>query len=314
MPRLLSVSIERFRGIREGHVRDLADVNVVVGRNNSGKSTVAEAICLLAQFSTNTTDPLGRNRAKLWSDARGQKAVQIESWYRRDQSQPIILEVSHDYGGNPLRAEIAVRDGGTTTNTAPLEAAVANAARSMTVFLSDDRHTRFELQLWAELVASRRDKFLVRALRSIFGAEVEQLVWTPGNELLIAYPDHAISLDVHGDGMRATLRCLMVLAALSGGMLILEEPENHHHPESLRQFARAVCAMARAQQVQLWVNTHSVECVRAFLDGARDAASEAALYSFRLNNGALDARRFTADAVAGLDAAGTDPRYLDLYG
>lgn len=295
-------------------MRDLADVNVVVGRNNGGKSTVAEAICVLAQVTTNALDLIGRNRLEMWSSVRGQKFAQVEAWYRRDQTRPIVLEASHEYGGNPLRAEIASRDGGATINPLPIEPPAASAARSTTAFFSEDRRTRFELQLWAELVSSRRDKALVGALRSIFGADVEQLVWTPGNELLLAYPDHAISIDAHGDGMRATLRCLMVLARLAGGMLILEEPENHQHPESLRQFARAVCTMAQSQRVQLWVNTHSVECVRAFLNGARDAASEAALYSFRLNDGVLDARRFTADAVDALDAAGTDPRYLDLYG
>jgi hypothetical protein len=314
MPRLLTVSIERFRGIREGQVRDLADVNVVVGRNNSGKSTVAEAMCLLAQLSSASNDPLGRDRSLAWAQMRKRPHLNAETWYRRDQSAPILIRASHDAPGAEMRLEIAGQNGGGSMTPAPIDARMRAFARGVTVFFPSDLHTPFEQTLWADLFATRRDKTLVAALRSIFGAEVEQLVWTPSNELLLAYPEYAVSLDAHGDGTRATLRCLMVLAALSGGMLILEEPENHHHPESLRQFARAVCAMARAQQVQLWVNTHSVECVRAFLDGARDAASEAALYSFRLNNGALDARRFTADTVDALDAAGTDPRYLDLHG
>jgi len=35
---LKSITIQRFRGIREGEVNDLTDINLIIGRNNSGKS------------------------------------------------------------------------------------------------------------------------------------------------------------------------------------------------------------------------------------------------------------------------------------
>ena len=44
MIRLQSLSISNFRGVREGKIDGFTDVNVLVGRNNSGKTTVVEAI------------------------------------------------------------------------------------------------------------------------------------------------------------------------------------------------------------------------------------------------------------------------------
>ena len=41
---LESIEIHNFRGIENGRVEGLAEVNVFVGRNNSGKSTVVEAV------------------------------------------------------------------------------------------------------------------------------------------------------------------------------------------------------------------------------------------------------------------------------
>ncbi len=38
MRRIDSVTLENFRGIREGAVTGLVDVNILVGRNNSGKT------------------------------------------------------------------------------------------------------------------------------------------------------------------------------------------------------------------------------------------------------------------------------------
>jgi hypothetical protein len=41
---IASVSIENFRGVREGGVEGLAPISILVGPNNTGKSTVLEAI------------------------------------------------------------------------------------------------------------------------------------------------------------------------------------------------------------------------------------------------------------------------------
>jgi predicted ATP-dependent endonuclease of OLD family len=94
MIRVKSVQIKGFRGIREGAVRDFADVNLLVGRNNSGKSTVVEAIHRLASaVSNNSPDPIGR-RSEVWSLVRGENGlVPSEIWYKLDQTQPISIAV-----------------------------------------------------------------------------------------------------------------------------------------------------------------------------------------------------------------------------
>ena len=44
---LRSLEIQNFKGIKQGKLEDLAQVNVLVGRNNSGKSTILDALILL---------------------------------------------------------------------------------------------------------------------------------------------------------------------------------------------------------------------------------------------------------------------------
>ena len=95
MIRVKSVQIKRFRGVREGEVRDFADVNLLVGRNNSGKSTVVEAIHRLAYSAeagrVDAVDPLGR-RLEVWSAAKGEAdPYRQELWYTLDQTEPIVL-------------------------------------------------------------------------------------------------------------------------------------------------------------------------------------------------------------------------------
>jgi predicted ATPase len=44
---ITSVTIEGFRGVREGGVEGLAPISILVGPNNTGKSTVLEALGVL---------------------------------------------------------------------------------------------------------------------------------------------------------------------------------------------------------------------------------------------------------------------------
>ncbi|MEM2261190.1 MAG: AAA family ATPase [Candidatus Bathyarchaeia archaeon] len=43
---LTQIIIENFKSIKSGEVSDLGKVNVIIGRNNSGKSCILDALCL----------------------------------------------------------------------------------------------------------------------------------------------------------------------------------------------------------------------------------------------------------------------------
>ncbi|MCC6053097.1 MAG: AAA family ATPase [Desulfurococcaceae archaeon] len=58
-----SLAIENLRGIRKLNVSGLTDVNIFIGRNGAGKSTILEAIYLASAFFSKL-DPL-RDRSKL---------------------------------------------------------------------------------------------------------------------------------------------------------------------------------------------------------------------------------------------------------
>ena len=127
------------------------------------------------------------------------------------------------------------------------------------------------------------------------------------------FPEYSVPVDVQGDGTRAALRCLMMLAALRNTLFVMEEPESHQHPGSLERFALAVCKQAKRQEVQLLISTHSAECVRSFLAAAEAADSQSAVYHLQREDGALDANRLDHETVQTLQETGVDVRCLDLY-
>ena len=328
MIRLQSISLNRFRGVREGTIRDFADVMLLVSRNNCGKSTVAEAITRLAYQCgrpPSRTDIWGRNPEEMWTQARNEGKAE-DFWYRGDRSQ--VTEIHGEVGEGKTRAaakvSLKMEAAGNTYNQNPAESFMEGGTTKVELgrFLSqaavfrppDGTNLAIENNLWPKLLATRRDKALTNALNEIFDTEAEGFALLPERKLVLLFSEYSLPLDVQGDGPRTAMRCLMVLALLRDTLFIVEEAESHQHPGSLQRFASAMCRQAKEQKVQLLITTQSSECVRAFLEGADKAKSESAVIHLKLDNGSLDATRLAPDAVQTLQETGLDVRFLDLYG
>lgn len=86
MTQLRSLKIENFRGIRRGQLDDLTDVNILVGKNNCGKTTVIEAMCRVASSEhpplreAGVRDLFGRTFAQIWSRIRSSRQASTLSF------------------------------------------------------------------------------------------------------------------------------------------------------------------------------------------------------------------------------------------
>ena len=88
-----NIRIANFRGIKEGTIEDLARINILVGQNNSGKSTVLEAL-ILARAPIRLVDKLGRHGIQDLLKRRVSDRAQLdfrELWYRLNTENKIEL-------------------------------------------------------------------------------------------------------------------------------------------------------------------------------------------------------------------------------
>ncbi len=71
--KITGFSISGFQGIRKGEITDLGDINLIVGRNGCGKTTLLEALFLVSDLFTQRNQPRDTPMSVLYSDfyARG---------------------------------------------------------------------------------------------------------------------------------------------------------------------------------------------------------------------------------------------------
>jgi hypothetical protein len=336
MAKLSSLSIENFRGIREGSISDFTDVNILVGRNNSGKTTIIEAITRSAIPGGLQHDLFRRPVENLWAQTRTARAIDPASgevprtivpthasqdsllWYRQNRTKEIVIaSVLRGNDSSNERLVYRLRDNSqpaTYMPGPPRKLGCPEFCEGITVFRPLDAfNAAIERSFWSQLLSDRRDRKLAEILNEVFGINAESFQLLPNNQFMVLFPDYSLPLDVQGDGTRAAMRTLMTLAMLQGTLMMVEEPECHQHPGSLERFAAALCKLAKSNGVQLIVSTHSSECVGWFLKAAKASNSGTGVFHLSLTDGKLNARRLDSEAVESLTSTGVDVRFLDLY-
>jgi hypothetical protein len=192
-------------------------------------------------------------------------------------------------------------------------------------FPTDSFDATIETRLWPRILKTRIDRELAQTATEIFGTKVDTLQMST-TDLYVGLERFGLRLDSQGGGFRAALRLLMVAAAARGGVLVVEEPECHQHAASLRRLAAALTRQARDFDTQVFLSTHSLECVRAFAECAEPTPAHEngewpkdvempflTLSLERQEDGRVKARRLSRETVLGLDESGTDVRFVDEY-
>jgi hypothetical protein len=160
-------------------------------------------------------------------------------------------------------------------------------------------------RLWEQASSECRDleveSLVAPLLPGLKGFEVVEE--DGAQHLQMVYADHELPVALAGDGARKLLRLALELGSMPEGVLLLEEPEVHQHPQALRQTAKAIVA-AEARGLQIVLTTQSLELLDALLACVSDAGLERlTLYRLVLEDGVLSATGMPGGDVAVLRKA-----------
>jgi len=303
---ITKLELENWRGIKRGVIDGFRQINVLVGRNNSGKSSILDAILLLCPNAEKLL--LRRGPRQGWIDFIfvGQNGARVKV-----------------YAPSGVIERIVKADG------VSLVQVVGDSQKVMPILdkilLIDNRQlSEPNLDEWySQLLAreQRLDKEWIRLVNETYGLCVEHLtrIKFPTNEYperlvaVLGEPENrAVAIEWLGDGVRLGMTILAAGLATKGGIMLLEEPENHQHPSALFALAKSLVKLSKEQGNQIFTTTHSREWMQALLKAATELEFVEALKFFHLQlspDGNLWVRSLDAPDAQVLEDIGYDLRF-----
>ena len=328
-----NIQVAAYRGVGATSLDGLRRINLVAGVNNAGKTSVLEAIHLLIHQN----DETALLNAMRW---RGRWEGPPDPVWLVDQiPEHICITGSFDQVKNNAVQVVIQRtddagegigDQASFLTRYLIESRYGDWAQRTDVALFSDRPHRanFDGQHWlcrSALTSSfgaNRPDALVKANEATLevGAKENVIRFIKENidsrltnieladergRFLVSHLDfeRAPDLSSFGDGLRRVFEIGLLLAAVRGGVLLIDEFESAIHPQLLRAFTRVVQEMAVEHNVQVFLTTHSKEALDAFITN-NYRTDDIAAYALRRGPQGVDVRRFDGDQLLLLHEAG----------
>ena len=284
------IAIENFRGINKGKIKGFAQLNVFIGKNNSGKSTILESLAI-SQNPDMLPDIVNR---------RGWHGLDtILSIFRsRDIKKKILIRNdNHKVEINHVISQ--AHDVEFLTKTKGFDERVIALNVKITkdrTFIKKTRvyfDSKGNYQNFVESKSKEFEKVFFIDHRSIYGKtliDAYNLVFEHGyksherlmnvlNEVYpeivdvrlfseevgpeIIYKHEKVPFFAMGDGFKSAYIYLTHLMNIENGYIICEEPENYQHPSSRKLIVRGIIKSAKRNQI--FISTHSIELIDEIL-------------------------------------------------
>ncbi|MDR2813102.1 MAG: AAA family ATPase [Prevotellaceae bacterium] len=347
---LNSLYIKNYRNLKALKIDSVAQVNLITGKNNTGKSTILEAIAIYAsRGDLYCILQLLKERGEYFSQPEysvGFSAPLLSSLFSGrimdfSAGGSILIEgkignISH--AAEPLPSKsVGLRfakyvdelqkneQGNNVVKGKYLSANECHAAEvgskikfevtvdghlAISVDLDFPRYvsksfsaeTKFQLirtgsideeingELFDSIALTPKEQYVVDALR-IVEPHAERIAFvkvenSPARSAVVRLSNatEVLPLKSMGDGINRILTIILALVNVEGGFLLVDEFENGLHYSVQEKLWKIIFTLAKLLHVQVFVTTHSRDCISTFEKVANSSESSATGKLIRLDN------------------------------
>lgn len=304
-----SLEVRNFRAFDLLQIEQLGHINLIVGKNNVGKSTLLEAIYLHANIGSpnimrGILDKRGESYSTEYSNLEEPDVSKLFYGYPdldtiknpihigRTKAPDSTLSLSIEWEENKIAPAFVVQFGSIQLSL-PLEKSFDEIAKiwelslkknadnliiTPCIYVSPDGLSSSMIQsLWKKIVEEGNEHEIVTALQLI-DKNVEDfiLVQNPNGEPSFRIrrkgQKGAIPIKALGDGMNRLAGLSMALVCSQKGILLIDEIENGLYWGVQPDVWKFIVKVAKELDVQVFATTHSNDCLRAFYTGIKDDA------------------------------------------
>jgi energy-coupling factor transporter ATP-binding protein EcfA2 len=308
-----SLHVENFRCFKEVDLAELRRINVIVGKNATGKTALLEAVRLALggtpallwtmnqnrAFYSNFPQPPTREQFEaIWSpyffdfsisnpisteccDSDGhqaklkvffdpQKSVTTVPQQQQPPLNPTtIVPLAFeriDFAGRPSTLYGSVNTGGGYMLDPGPELGLASEFLPSALF----NNPQPAVQWFSQLSVQKREKEIVDAVREEFEPSLENLAvislgQVPSIYASIRYLKEKLPISLLSAGITKFIVLLAAVLIRGKGVVLIDEIENGLFYKTLEPLWKYLLSIAVNNDTQIFVTTHSQECVRALV-------------------------------------------------
>ena len=311
------IDIAEFRGLRDITLAGAKTVNVVAGINNSGKTTILEAVRLLCSL-TSTRDFLSLVKSR----GRVGEADPVEIQWFVEQLPRLSVRARFAAKAVALRVGVGEEKQENMAqylNSARLDAAVEGNEFSSRVHFFENYLPRAEgefaslcpsvsatpfsaldmgllLDCHSKSLKEDSKDTVIEFLREHIDRGIKSIELDDRDHFIVTHDSKpSLDLTMFGDGLQRIFKIGLLFACAEDGVVLIDEFENAIHVSLLAKLPALVHALAKTFNTQVFISSHSKECIDAFSSNIPD--EDVSFYGFTESDGAAVCRHFSGERL-----------------
>lgn len=310
---LKDIHIQNYRGIKDLKIKDFKRINLLVGDNNSSKTSVLEAIFITANYDISGVIAFEAFRENGRLPVVPKNPQDPEVWegfenlfYEKNIRDGFEIESTHDFAKIKLKATAGsevVRFENSQISPAIINRNLVNnltakytendqnpatlgysrdgnycgfsnlCAPTLIYIISSVPAKPSELAPMMDKIAQSNDEGFLSDLAQKIDPTIKNIK-SSGQRILADIGKISIDLKYCGEGLTSVLNILLRMREVKNGILLIDEIENGLHWKTQKVLWRAVIAAAKKNNVQIIATTHSQEMIKALSEVCEEDASD----------------------------------------
>ncbi len=288
----VSLQIEQYRKLKSIDVTNLKRINIFAGGNNLGKTSMLEAFYLLSQLNNiNTYFDLEKYRGKftnefhsVWMDKNFISSIELAGDFNNVKT---TLNISSEE-----TVENIERTGYLSTIISNATVGTDNLSSSIHLYSNKEPEMRYEVSkilcnaaftspyryngnlLQTAHTSAVKEGYFERVkdfIREKLDSSIKniELISEAGeNRFMVTTEDNQKPIDLtkYGEGLQRVFEIALLLGYCKDGILCVDEIDSALHKSLLIAFTQFIQETAQEFNVQVFLSTHSKECIDAFVE------------------------------------------------
>lgn len=316
-----NMEVYNFKGLKELKIKDMKPINIFIGDNNSGKTTVLEAIAMFEKPFDYMSHLKMLDRKYDLSNMKYENIKQI--FYNSDYDNEISIDLNMNNINNKASLKIDAKEEEIfnmnnkeevdlttltyTFNNEKKEFYIQNnPLKEIRVkkekfkylnvgFVSpiDTYMEKSTLSAIDTVIKEGKKKTLIDLLK-IFDNNITDLNYISNKELYITTNNRGtLSISSFGDGLKKAIVLIAKAIDAKGGIVLIDELETSIHKDILGKIFKGLLTNAKEYNTQIISTTHSLEAIRELLINLEQNLDSLALYRLEEFEGKIYATRFS---------------------